>query len=564
VIFCPHFYGVVYIAILVWGWIFMFDRLFATALLKFHRSSGCFGIRLKACLAALTATAFVGATDADPFSAPVFDPVDIPHHVYDGGWEYYVGGGMAVFDCDQDHMPDMFAAGGANKATLLRNVSTRSGDIRFVENTPPELSLDRIIGAYPLDINSDGFMDLAILRVGENKLLMGGVDCRFTPHSELLEKYEQGWSTAFSATWEEGNVLPTLAFGNYVDRTDPEGPFGTCDTNFLFRPEGSRYVAPIVLEPGYCPLSMLFTDWGRRGQADLRVSNDRHYYLNDGEEQMWQMAEVPRLYQPEDGWQHHKLWGMGIASRDITGDGLPEVYLTSMGDQRLQMLNKDTGGPSYRDATYGRGTTAHRPYTGGDGRPSTGWHVRFGDVQNDGLDDIFITKGNVQQMPGSAMDDPNNLLLQAADGTFYEAGENAGIASLLRGRGGAMADLNLDGLLDLAVVNRQGPLELYQNVTQGAGNWLAVKLRQAPPNRDAIGAWIEVRLGDHVFARELTVGGGHAGGQITAEHFGLGSAQSAHIRVIWPDHTVSDWRQVGAGKMVFLTRDATGLKVSAY
>ena len=128
VIFCPHFYGVVYIAILVWGWIFMFDRLFATALLKFHRSSGCFGIRLRACLAALTATAFVGATDADPFSAPVFDPVDIPHHVYDGGWEYYVGGGMAVFDCDQDHMPDMFAAGGANKATLLRNVSTRSGD----------------------------------------------------------------------------------------------------------------------------------------------------------------------------------------------------------------------------------------------------------------------------------------------------------------------------------------------------------------------------------------------------------------------------------------------------
>ena len=73
---------------------------------------------------------------------------------------------------------------------------------------------------------------------------------------------------------------------------------------------------------------MLFTDWGRRGQADLRVSNDRHYYLNDGEEQMWQMAEVPRLYQPEDGWQHHKLCGMGIASRDITGDGLPEVYLT--------------------------------------------------------------------------------------------------------------------------------------------------------------------------------------------------------------------------------------------
>ncbi|MGY9013667.1 MAG: hypothetical protein ACKVLN_16145, partial [Rhodobacterales bacterium] len=62
--------------------------------------------------------------------APQFIAVDIPEHVYDGGWEYFVGGGMAVFDCDQDHLPDIFAAGGQNKAILLRNKSTRGGDLR--------------------------------------------------------------------------------------------------------------------------------------------------------------------------------------------------------------------------------------------------------------------------------------------------------------------------------------------------------------------------------------------------------------------------------------------------
>ena len=547
----------------------MFKRVVAQMFLKSSWGCGqcrhrCLSMHVRCRLSALATVMLAGAGAAAPSAVAVFRPVDIPQHIYDGGWEYYVGGGMAVFDCDQDHLPDIFAAGGEKSSVLFRNISARSGDIRFVENTPPELALDQVIGAYPLDINSDGFMDLAVLRVGQNKLFLGEAECRFTAFPDPLVSYDQGWSTAFSATWEAGKSLRTLAFGNYVDRTDPDGPFGTCDINFLFRPERARYVAPIPLEPGYCPLSMLFTDWGRRGRADLRVSNDRHYYLNDGEEQMWQMVDFPRLYQPDDGWQHHKLWGMGIASRDITGDGLPEVYLTSMGDQRLQMLNTDASGPSYRDATYGRGTTAHRPYTGGDGRPSTGWHVGFGDVQNDGLDDIFITKGNVQQMPGSAMDDPNNLLLQAVDGTFYEVGETAGIASMHRGRGGAMADFNLDGLLDLAVVNRQAPVELYQNVTQDAGNWLAVKLTQAAPNRDAIGAWIEVRVGEHVFARELTVGGGHAGGQTTAEHFGLGSAQSAQIRVIWPDQTVSDWSEVQAGKAVFLTRDATGVSVSDY
>jgi hypothetical protein len=497
--------------------------------------------------------------------APQFIAVDIPEHVYDGGWEYFVGGGMAVFDCDQDHLPDIFAAGGQNKAILLRNKSTRGGDLRFVSDTPTELALENVIGVYPLDINSDGFLDLAFLRVGENILLEGAADCHFAPSSLNLTSYEKGWTTAFSATWEAGQSLPTLAFGNYVDRDNPDGPFGTCDDNFLFRPRDNTYAAPRLLEPGYCPLSMLFSDWGRRGQADLRLSNDRHYYLNAGEEQMWEMAAVPRLYKTQDGWQRHKLWGMGIASRDITGDGLPEVFLTSMGDQRLQILDTEVAGPSYRDATYGRGTTAHRPYTGGDGRPSTGWHVGFGDVQNDGLDDIFITKGNVQQMPGSAMKDPNNLLLQASDGTFAEAGDAAGIASLHRGRGGAMVDFNLDGLLDLAVVNRQAAMEIYQNTTRNSGNWIAIKLHQSAPNSDAIGAWIEVRVGDTLFAREITVGGGHAGGYIAAEHFGLGRHVSAKVRVNWPGQGWSDWREISAGKPVLLTRQATtGLAVSDY
>jgi hypothetical protein len=63
------------------------------------------------------------------------------------------------------------------------------------------------------------------------------------------------------------------------------------------------------------------------------MTNDRHYY-RDGEEQLWRVAdgEAPRLYTEEDGWQKMSIWGMGIASYDLTGDGLPEVFLTSQGD----------------------------------------------------------------------------------------------------------------------------------------------------------------------------------------------------------------------------------------
>ena len=144
------------------------------------------------------------------------------------------------------------------------------------------MQINAVTGAYPLDIDADGLMDLAVLRAGENLLLRGRGDCAFeVANAEFGFDGGDGWTTAFSATWEDGNRLPTLAFGNYVDRDDPDGPFNACDDNVLLRPAGptaSRYGAPVSLA-GYCTLSMLFTDWNRSGQPSLRVSNDRHYYV---------------------------------------------------------------------------------------------------------------------------------------------------------------------------------------------------------------------------------------------------------------------------------------------
>ena len=134
--------------------------------------------------------------------------------------------------------------------------------------------------------------------------------------------------------------------------------------------------------------------------------------------------------------------------------------------------------------------------------PSTAWHAEFQDVNNDGFIDLFITKGNVEAMPDFATKDPSNLLLGQADGTFSESGEAAGIVSFARGRGAAVVDLNLDGMLDLVEVNRRENVSLYRNVGWGdaarpapMGDWIAVRLEQPGPNRDAIGSWIEVRIG---------------------------------------------------------------------
>jgi hypothetical protein len=315
----------------------------------------------------------------------------------------------------------------------------------------------------------------------------------------------------------------------------------------------------LALKPSYCALSMLFTDWNRSGTPSLRIANDREYYRG-GQEQLWHIepGKPPALYTDADGWKNLKIWGMGIASYDVTGDGYPDYFLTSMADNKLQTFtNAPEDGqpkPDYKDIAFPRNVIAQRPYTGGDVRPSTAWHAQFEDVNNDGLMDLFIAKGNVSDMPDFAANDPNNLLLQGAGGKFQEVGDKAGVASMAISRGAALPDFNLDGLPDLVVVNRGQTAQVWRNVTRNAGHWLEVSLQQDGSNRDAIGSWLEVRAGSNVMRREITVGGGHASGEIGWWHFGLADASEAEVRVVWPDGTGSDWQRVDGNSFYILER----------
>jgi hypothetical protein len=493
-------------------------------------------------------------------------------HVYDGGFEFAVGGGVAAFDCDQDGRPDLYLAGGSGSAGLYQNASAVGGTLRFSRVRDPQTDLTEVTGAYPIDIEGDGVTDLAVLRTVGNVLLRGIGGCRFERANERWG-FDGGSSAtmAFSATWEAGATLPTLAFGNYVDPASKD-PHHLCYDNELVRPSasGASFGRPVPLTPSWCALSMLFSDWNRSGRMDLRVSNDEHYYLpTDGEEQLWRMApgKAPAPYTADDGWVRVQVQGMGIASYDLTGDGYPEVFLTSQADNRLQTLTAGPSRPTYRDIGQRRGANAAQPFTGGDARPSTAWHDEFADVNNDGLVDLFIAKGNVTEQTEYAQKDPSNLLLGQQDGTFREAADAAGIVTFDRARGAALADFNLDGMLDLVEVSYGAPVRIWRNVGSGdaskprpMGNWLALRVAQAGPNTNAIGGWVEVRVGERILRRELTVGGGHAGGQLGWVHFGVGTAAGADVRVLWPDGEAAPWFHVTANEFAVVERGAAGAR----
>ena len=137
------------------------------------------------------------------------------------------------------------------------------------------------------------------------------------------------------------------------------------------------------------------------------------------------------------------------------------------------------------------------------------------------------------------------------------------MVSLGQARGAALADFNLDGLLDLIEVNRSDNVRVWRNLGVGeAGEpeplsgWLALDLQQRGSNVDAIGAWVEVKAGGDVIRRQVTVGGGHAGGKLGWVHVGLGDEQTPQVRIVWPDGEVGQWLDVNANQFVQIERGA--------
>ncbi|MFI5199906.1 MAG: CRTAC1 family protein [Candidatus Limnocylindrales bacterium] len=487
---------------------------------------------------------------------------------FQGDSDLAVAGGVAVFDCNGDGKPDLYLAGGSGPAGLFRNDSPVGGALRFTRLRDPATDLSQVVGAYPIDIDGDGIVDLVVLRLGETTLLKGLGNCRFEV-ANAAWSFAPGtaFSTAFSATWEGSAALPTLAIGHYLGLDGSGKVTSDCADNQLFRPDsaGTGYGPPQVLAPGYCTLSVLFSDWNRSGQAGLRMSNDRQYYVG-GQEQLWRIPAggSPRPYSSADGWQQLQIFGMGIASYDVTGDGYPEVFLTSQADNKLQTLTNGPGQPTYGDIALEHGVTSAEPNTGGDVLPSTAWHPEFQDVNNDGLIDLFVSKGNVNAEEGFATKDPSDLFLGQPDGTFRQAADAAGILNFERGRGAALADFNLDGLLDLVEVNYGAPVRLWRSTGSGSaaqpapmGNWLALLPQQAGPNRSAIGAWIELNDGSRTIQRELTIGGGHLSGELGWVHFGIGSARQAQVRIHWPGGETGPWLTLAANTFDTIERGAT-------
>ena len=277
-----------------------------------------------------------------------------------GDWEYMVGGGAATFDCDDDGFPDLFLSGGSGPVRVLSQHRDAGRRARLRSPVESGLELTGVTGAYPLDIDSDGMQDLVLLRVGENVVMRGLGDCRFERANEAWG-FDGGdaWSAALAATWEHG---ADLAHHRHRQLHRPQGrglslgllhrqlaaPTGrerdrlcaaaAADAQLLRAVDAVHRLEPL----GHAVAARVQRPRILQGRAGADVAHRAR-------------PAAPSLYTEADGWKRLRIWGMGIASTDLNGDGYPEYFLTSMADNKLQTLAAPADGPAAKPSLCRRG-----------------------------------------------------------------------------------------------------------------------------------------------------------------------------------------------------------------
>jgi enediyne biosynthesis protein E4 len=194
------------------------------------------------------------------------------------------------------------------------------------------------------------------------------------------------------------------------------------------------------------------------------------------------------------------------------------------------------------------------------GVDATGWSWAglFGDLDNDGLQDLFVVNG----MEGGDLlrNTPDHRLVEA-DQAFRNTGSGHfspaptwNLGEMAGGRGMMMADLDYDGDLDIVVNNLNAPARLLENQICGAQSVEVATSWPTSHNTAGLGATVRVRSGSTVRTREVVAGRGYLSGAPAVVHVGLGSSSNVSVEVTWPDGKISKVAHVAAGSRLLLTR----------
>ena len=496
------------------------------------------------------------------------------------------GGGIALFDYDNDGWLDIFIVNGwgvrgfpkGEEPTnhLYRN--NRDGTFTDVTAKAGVARSGWGQGVCVGDYNNDGFLDLFVTYYGKNVLYRNNGDGTFTDitqKSGLLQPRDQ-WNTGatFLDYNRDGHV--DLFVSNYVGYesglvlydSNPsligvQSPvlYGVAglrgSKNILYRNNGDDTFTDVskaagILKPestyGFTPC---VADYDNDGWPDVYVADDSTpslLFKNNHDGTFTETGLLAGVAVDENG---SSQGGMGVDAGDYDGDGFMDIIKTNFSDQTTS-LYRNQGNGYFTDRTFPAGLSGQTF--------SVKWGTSFLDFDNDGLLDIFIVTGpiyppNLAAGRPKLKDDEDKKILyrNLGNGRFQDISERAGAGLLLPrcSRGAAFGDIFHTGQVDVVINNLNDYPSLLRNQSPSPNSWLLVKLIGTRTNRAAIGSRVIVETDGRRQIQEVRSGGSFCSQSDLRLHFGLGRAREAtRVAVKWLGGTQENFEHVTANRLV--------------
>jgi enediyne biosynthesis protein E4 len=493
-----------------------------------------------------------------------------------------MGASVSIVDFDRDGWPDIYVTNSAegSKNALYHNlhdgtfkdVAAEMG-IADVNQAGTGVSMGAVWGDY----DNDGYEDLLLIKWGRPELYHNDAGHGFTRVTEQAGL--PPWVNANTALWfdYDGDGLLDFFIGGYYSEDVDLWHLKTTQImpdsfeyaknggrKYLFHNLGNGKFEEVSAQVGInsrrWALASAAADLRGTGHLDLFIANDygvSELYFNDGKNFHDVSAQTGVGFSPKSG--------MNAAFGDVLNDGRYAVYVSNISEDGVLIQGNNLWMP--KEGTSGDGLKFEN-LARDLGVELGGWSfgAQFGDLNNDGTLDLYLTNGYVSldrarsywydfskiaggnsiiiidaknwpAMEGRSLSGYQQKRVWVNDGAgkFINVAQAVGVTDTYDGRAVALVDLWNRGVLDAVVANQKGPLLIYKNTVTPENKWIEFALQGTASNRNAIGAQVTLYWNGQQQRQEVSGGSGFAAQNDRRLHFGLGKDPHMEKAVIrWP------------------------------
>ncbi len=468
-----------------------------------------------------------------------------------------VGGGVGIFDFDNDGTSDLYFTGGGEftpedrimgvPGVLLRGVAPlRYEDVTAHARVAADYTYTH--GCSVADYDNDGFADVLITGYGGLQLFHNQGDGTFLEVERSAGLLDDAWSTATGWGDVNGDGNLDLYVAHYVNwsfannpicRTNSSAPRDVCPPaafqqlpDLLYLSDGNGRFrdssAESHLIPSGAGLGVVLVDLDDDGDLDIYVANDaspNFLYRNDGRGHFDEIGGISGTALDSFG---RPTGSMGVDVSDYDGNGQLDIGVANFQGDNFALYRQTNG--QFVDVSTGSGLAAL-------GTSYVEWGTVFADFDNDGDEDLIVSTGHVFYHLKNAMRLQKPLLLINNAGRFHKAlaDEDSYFSQPHLGRGLACGDLDGDGDLDVVFANCDEPAALLVNDPPKPGASLSVRLVGTSSNRDAIGAKLVLQTTAGEIVRHIKGGGSYLSQNSLVVHFGLvPGSRIKSLEIRWP------------------------------